>query len=328
MSFGIKHILGKNKFENFSNFKAVRFGVVVSVDSIVSTSENESQRERDRRYNADQFIIRARILGSDFDKNKPVDKIPNAYPLIPKHVSVPPKVGELVLLFFFSDDLKNSDRLYIGPLISSPLNLFKDELEDATSSFSIGHKEPTQDVSKIPEAKGIYPDNKDVSIQGRNNAHLAFGDNEAVLRAGKFVIDNNTQYNEKNPSYLHIKYDVPLETPEENKTQKRGSVANLISNKINLISVGNGKEDFKVTDRDSLISEEELINIVENAEPLVFGNPLMTYLDKLERAFINHVHAGNGLPPTAMAGDNSITDFIDYAKKKRELMLSKNIRIN
>jgi hypothetical protein len=337
MSFGLRHLFSKNEFENFKNFKSVRFGVVEVVDTVPVISDNEGQRERDARFNADPFMIRARVLGANYDKDKASNELPNCFPLIPKHLSVPPKVGELVLLFFFSDDLKNSDRLYIGPLVSTLENIFKEEMEDATAPFSIAHKQTVEDLSKRDELRGVYPDNKDVSLQGRNNADILFKDEEIRIRAGKFVTQTvgdtvRRKYNERNPAYFQIKYNAPLEAEKEDGTQKKGSVANIVADKINILGVqtpidisSTNNTTIKLTDKDKLIDDDSLVAILERAEPLLFGNRTLNYLEKLEKLVLTHVHAGNGLPPVTL--DNNAT-LNEVALFDKSTLVSKNVRIN
>jgi len=337
MAFGLRHFLGKNEFENYNNFKSVRFGIVTSVDSKPITSNDAGQKERDRRFNADPFIIRTRILGGDYDKNKSIDELPNCFPLIPKHVSIPPKIGELVLLFFFSEDQKNSDRLYIGPLVSSLANIFKEEVEDATASFSIGLKSAVEDLSKREELDGVYPSNKDVSFQGRDNADIIFGKSEVRLRAGKFITETiggetRIAYNKKNPAYIQIRGDAPLEPVDEDGKQKRGSVANIIADKINILGIQtpidinkDNNDEIKLTDSESLIDDNSLLAILSRAEPVMFGNRTLDYLEKLENLVLSHVHAGNGLSPVTL--DNNETYELVTSFNKNTL-LSKNVRIN
>lgn len=337
MAFGLRHLFTKNEFENFQNFKSIRFGVVEAVDRVANISDNEGQRERDRRFNADPFMIRARVLGANHDKNKTTDELPNCFPLMPKHINIPPKVGELVLLFFFSNDLSHSDRLYIGPLISSLENISKEEVEDATSSFSIGLKEPIGDLSKRTELEGVYPDNKDISLQGRNNTDIQFKDNEIRIRAGKFTSQKigdtvRREYNQKNPAYFQIKYDVPLEKENNEGEQKKGSVANIVADKINILGVqtpietsGSNSKTVRLTDSKTLIDDESLVAILERAEPLLFGNKTVKYLEKLEKLVLTHVHAGHGLPPVTL--DNNAT-LNEVAQFDKSTLVSKNVRIN
>lgn len=340
----LNNIIPDEAFSNLKNLKSIRLGVVTSIDPIPNNTDDKKQSARNKRYNADPFILRARVLGAEFDRDEPKENLPNAYPLIPKHFSAPPKPNELVLLLFFSDDLKNSTRLYIGPMISSQLNFFKDVSEDATASLDISHKEIIEDIAKIPETQGVYPTNKDISIHGRNNADICFDDNEVRIRAGKFVVTkgvpNPRVYNEKNPAYVQIKYDVPLERQVEGSVQKRGSVTNIVASKINLLGVETpvfsntapkeGTSDYvNLADREKLITDEGLISILENAEPVMFGNPMMMYLDKLEKALASHKHNGlGGATWTNKPGEDAIANFENFAKQKRELILSKNIKIN
>ena len=62
--------------------------------------------------------VKVHIKGIDPQKYK-LDEIPYSFPLIPKTFYVKPKMGETVLVFS-QDGSFNSDRFFIGPIISQP----------------------------------------------------------------------------------------------------------------------------------------------------------------------------------------------------------------
>ena len=274
--------------------------------------------------NIDANRIIVRIDGVDdhiLDSN-----LPYAFPMVQKFLHSVPNIGERVMVFV--PDISNPfiDRLFLGPLISQPQKLKNDNQPfSAESALSSGVKEPNEAPSTIPESKGVYPSNKHISIQGRDNSDIIFKPKEALIRAGQFDINYLSgeipKFNKVNPSYIQIKHDVSL----SEDSSERGGVINLVSNKINLLTHKNGNPRFNLNDQDSNILESELQKILKEAHPLVFGDNLIEYLKMLKDAFLNHVHSYPGLKPQDLSGENGIDTYRTY---NLESLLSKNIRIN
>jgi len=262
-----------------------------------------------------------------------------AHPMIPKALGVQPKVKEAVFVFIFSNKQKNVDRLYLGPIISQPQQLnFDPFYVTALAGFTFGNSEPKVSVDTIPEIKGVFPNPDDISIQGRYNTDLWFKPNEVLLRAGKFISSNpsktnpfNFSFNKKTPGYIQIKNDVVIKKATDSEKEERGTVTNIVSSKINLLTHKNGAPIFNLSNQDNLISDDELLSILSTAHPLVFGDLLLEYLKLLKDAFYNHVHNGNGNIPTDLSGSSDKLPLDTFKKKADELekaMLTKNIRIN
>ena len=74
-----------------------------------------------------------------------------------------------------------------------------------------------------------------------------------------------------------------------------------------------------------MITDEELIKILLDAHPLVFGDLLIQYLELMRDALVGHVHPYHGKKPQALAGDTIINDFLEFDLNQ---LVSKNIRIN
>lgn len=283
--------------------------------------------------------------------------LPWAQPLIPKFLATQPKVGEAVYIFVFNQDKQNIDRMYVGPIISQPQQLFNDPYYvTALGGFTFGSEEPNVSVATIPQLDGVFPDPADVSIQGRYNTDITQKYNEVVIRAGKFVSTSNDtnknnnpfkfKYNATTQAYIQIKNDVSLSTeniqsktsivstqPSSTifETEERGSITNIVANKINLLTHSGGSPKFDLTNQINLISDEEMANILKTAHPLVFGDELLKYLRLLKNALINHVHNGNGNPATDLITGGRQLDVAEFVKQSSDLenkMLSKNIRIN
>lgn len=281
--------------------------------------------------------IKVRIPGPTSiggDGDTPLEQLPWAYPMVPRFFSVTPKVDEAVFVMVFSQDKLHSDRLYLGPIISQFPNLDFDSINDrALTPFTFAQIPPKVNYEQINAINGVFPKTEDVSIQGRYNTDIIFRRNEILIRAGKFVTsqpNNNNpypfQFNDTSQGFIQIRNDIPIEPPKENGNQLRGSVANIMANKINLLGYIDGSPRFNINQIDQL-SNDEILNILENAHPLPFGDVLIQYLRLFKTAFINHVHNNNGLKPTG-TGDKSVANFVKQAEALENAMLSKNIRIN
>jgi hypothetical protein len=266
-------------------------------------------------------------------------ELPWAFPLIPKHLSSQPKVGEAVFIICFNKDKRHVDRLYLGPIISQPQQLNYDPLYvSAIRGFSFASEAPTVSVATIPQIKGVFPDPQDVSIQGRYNTDITQKNNEVVIRAGKFNVtkpDGNNPYpftfNAKTQAYIQIKNGAIIKPKSDTEEAEKGTVTNIVSNKINLITHKDGSPRFNVTNQDNLISDDELARILEEAHQMVFGDILLEYLKLLKDALLYHVHNGHGNMATDLTASGNKQAVADFKKKAEDLekaMLSKNIRIN
>jgi hypothetical protein len=245
-----------------------------------------------------------------------------------------PKVGEGVFVLTFSNQKAHSDRLYFGPIISQLDKLNFDSLNvTGLNSFTFGTTNPNVSISRIPALKGVFPKQDDISVQGRYNTDIILRKDEILIRAGKFVESkadiNNPypfQFNNTTQGFIQIKNNVNL----VRDGQDLGSVTNIIGNKINLITHKDGTPRFNVMNQESQISDEEILNILDNAHPLPFGDLLIEYLILLKNAFLNHVHNYHGIPPTDLTVGVTlpVKQFNNKAEDLENRMLSRNIRIN
>lgn len=271
--------------------------------------------------------IKVRVKGVDDGVSS--DNLPFSFPLIQKFVHIIPKVGETVLIFLPDMKNPNIDRMYVGPIISQPQKLFNDnDLFSSKSSLSSGIREAQPAPSTIPENRGVYPNIKDIAIQGRKNSDIILRENTVLLRAGQ---QQNTdrgeipKFNKINPSYIQIKHDVTLKSGTNTTKTETGGVINVVSNKINLLTHKNGSPRFLLNDQTDMISDKELQKIISEAHPLVFGDSLIDFLNTFIKAFTNHVHPYPGMKPQDLSSRSDIDKLLEYDLNS---FLSENIRIN
>lgn len=316
---------GNHIYDNANKVNNVDIGEVISVTDPNYLGRIKVRIKGPRNRGGDDGIL---------DNN-----LPWAFPLIPKHLSTQPKVGEAVFILTFNKDKKHVDRLYLGPIISQPQQLNYDPLYvSAIRGFSFASESPSVSVATIPQIKGVFPDPEDVSLQGRYNTDITQKNNEIVIRAGKFNVtkpDNNNPFpftfNAKTQGYIQIKNDAIINPKTDTAEAEKGTVTNIVSSKINLITHKDGSPRFNVTNQDNLISDEELARILEEAHQMVFGDILLEYLKLLKDALLYHVHNGHGNMATDLTASGNKQAVADFKKKAEDLekaMLSKNIRIN
>jgi hypothetical protein len=267
------------------------------------------------------------------------EKLPWSLPLLPKHINITPKVGEGVFIFSFDKQKEGVDRLYIGPIISQSNKLdFDSARTTALAGFTFGPITPDVNPKNVPDLKGVFPDKNDISLQGRYNTEITQKNNEVLIIAGKFVETKISptnpypiKFNTDTQGYIQIKNNVKLPKLTETEVSNRvGTVTNIVSNKINLITHG-GSKNYNTTNPNDLISNIELDNILKTAHQLPYGDILLEYLILLKEAFLAHVHSGNGRTPTDLTisgNKQSVNEFTKKASKLEQTMLSKNIRIS
>lgn len=355
------NLLYKGKGDNSPNkLVGINIGTVIKTGTISPNNVDSSQRKRDERFNADPYIIRCKIVGSNKDNTLVDSVLPNCFPLTFKHNAIIPKEGEMVLIFEFGKEgEKYPERFYVGPIISTLANLDYQQLyAGALSGLAISPTDLVEDINKDPDIKGVfseYDSDYDYSIDGRDNADLVFKSSEILLRAGKFVKQNNKiSFNSSNPAFIQIKHGFSIAKKGSKSTNLAGcsafggcgggstsggrgnvSVNNIVADKINLLTYGDdANPKFNLTHRNNknnktpYIDDDELNIILEKAHPLVFGDKLIEYLVKLENAFLNHTHNNFGITPPIQADANVVKIFATDGPKLREEMLSKNIKIN
>ena len=235
--------------------------------------------------------VRIPYMDSSFDGK---DKLVDAFPLLPKFMHVNPKKGEMVFVFLESLEDGKSNRFFLGPVISQPQKMDKDNYVSAQNLLrGTNPKDLLPEPSLNPDNNGTLPDRYDIAIEGRGNTDLILKPNELLLRCG-YKVDANApkseclKFNKVNPGYVQMKY---FRNPN-NGNKEYSTVTNIVADKINLLS-------------------------------LPYGDKLVDFLKDFVRIFLIHTH------PFAM--DKPILNQADMTKlidPHFDEMLSDSVRIN
>ena len=259
-------------------------GQVVSVEDLGS---NKQKTDGER--------IKVRLLPSD--KYKSIDNIPYAFPLLPKLIHVKPKINESVLVFVIDDNNQNSQRFYLGPIISQPQNLKMENHFDSGRLLNGAFLQPNEAPSINSETQGCFCEDDDVSLYGRGNTDIILGDKDLRIRCSsrQFSLnDRDFSFNRKNPSYIKLKeHDDLINKIGQNDSN---TSATIVADEINLIS-NNGSPHFNVVNNKEQIDDEEMKKIVKDAHLLPYGDVLVDFLQKFLQMFKSHTHKYSNSPP-------------------------------
>lgn len=267
--------------------------------------------------------IKVRFYPEDSEK-KTIKDLPYCYPLMPKHFHINPKVGEMVLVV--TNILGNTEgrRWFIGPIISQQYALNYDPFKYSARSILDNGKivSPLPRPELNPDNEGTYPDREDIAVQGRQNADLILKDNEVRLRCGfkrepNGLPKNTLLFNKEDLAYIQMKY----KRMKDNKGNRFSSSINLVADRINLLS-HDSRTPFTLNDRKALITDEELIKILEQAHPLIYGDDLVNFLKQLIEVIRTHTH------PFPMDPPCFTTPQLKVLNTNLDDMLSQSVRTN
>lgn len=262
-------------------------------------------------------------LGNVYDGDKSDEKLPYCSPLLPKLIHIIPKVGELVIIVLQKNGSGDSNRFYIGPLLSQPY-YYKHELADtAVTLLKNSKKKPEPHPNQNPENVGTLPELNDIAILGRDNNDIIFKDDEIRIRCGqKKNVDGSfnkrLNFNEVSPAFIQMRWS---QRQDPTTKEKYDSSINIYADKINLLS-RNGDKSFGTIDKQDMISDEMMDEILKNAHPAVYGDYLVNLLRKILTVLSTHTHSYAMLPPAQDGNMVSLTNT------NLNDLLSKAVKLN
>lgn len=259
------------------------------------------------------------------------EDLPYYIPLLPKMLHIKPKVGELVLVVSMAAGEYNNFNYYIGPLISQEDKLYYEDSNAALRLTETGYIGwGVNPHTKKGVQPTLYPAPEDISIEGRKDTGIQLKEEEVRIKAGvKVVGDRGPKNNTESPAFISLKYY------PKNDYNKEGykSTATIVADKINLIGTHTTdpatkeipvteNKDMNAKDKDNLISDSAMKELINKAHQIPYGDKLIEFLDILRVAFAKHVHP---FPTMAPCNDENMKAVATY---DLEGTLSDNVRIN
>ena len=241
---------------------------------------------------------RIQVAIDGIDKDVATADLPYCVPLLPLFLNILPTEGEIVFVFQYESKQiakyaeYQTQRFWVGPVISQITNLQFDPKTSARSVMADGHLKLINPVGK--NFVGSYPNKKDIALQGRNNTDLIFKDKgektgagEIWLRAGQIKdTPEKNEYNDKDLGYIQLKYGgEELKRTNDTKTITTyvyDNATTLIKVKINTAnSSGTGNLAGNLTSEEYLnvgntIVDIRVTTIATNMEIGSFSPPAFT----------------------------------------------------
>lgn len=209
--------------------KGDKMGVIVAHGQVEYVENIDNANLAD---SASALRIKVRLDSDGMGKS--TSDLPYAFPLLPKVFQSVPKVGEGVFVLVAEEGRTNSQRYYIGPIISQPQYqeycAYESGRGDAVSLLSGAkalHKGPLTDIARNSGiTKGAFPHPNDVALIGRGQEDIVLkyrgprdgakaSCSEIDLRAGIRLepssvdvkyLQGNVAFNSQNPAYVQVKY--------------------------------------------------------------------------------------------------------------------------
>ncbi len=267
--------------------------------------------------------IKVKLPYEDAD-SATIDELPYVFPLLPKLLHINPKVGEMVLVFIQNTDSPKSNRFFIGPIISQPYMLNYDPYNFSARSLFEGKQidKPLPNTDLNPENKGTLPDREDIAILGRQNNDIILKKDEVCIRCGQKQDPNGNSintllFNKVDPSYIQLRY----RKYKDRQNNSINSIISIVADRINLLS-HDSITNFNLTDREELISDDEMEKIINEAHPVVYGDLLIAFLKQLINLFSTHTH------PFPMDPPSFNQPAVEILSTDLNQILSKSIKIN
>ena len=307
----------------------IKFGTVEEVENMFSDGYSNGLR------------IRARL---DTDRSNDKKTIPWAFPLLPKSLQAVPKEGEGVLIIADSvGGFSNSQRYYIGPVISQPQYNTKCSADKGTSLLNHNSENPLPSIDWDDNTRGSFPATKDVALVGRGAEDVILkydedskvsevdiragirkegeyrSDNKADYYANKDKFVGNIMFNGIDPAYIQLKYKTSIATGAGHEAN---SLINIVADRINIMSNKDSNIDHDIHDNNTLVSNVD--NVMDKLHPVPMGDKLVEALNIIKGAILHHVHPWASME---QSGDDPgfINDLTDY---HFETILSEYVRIS
>lgn len=267
-------------------------------ENIVKEAQVESVYD-----DADGLRIKARLKN---ESHLSVDELPYAFPWMPKFFQVVPKVGETVLIFNSKLGNEKSNRFYVGPIISQPQFMGKDEYDygrgTSMSLLQGGFVSPLERISDYDCTENAFPNVGDVAMVGRKSEDMILKEGEVDIRCGIRKEDTEGNglvgcvvRNDYNPSYIQLKYQPNLMRSDK---QEGDSAVNIVADRVNIVSHQTKTPyDQSLTSKGELIKDDDMDKLMEQLHPLPYGDVLVDILEKMRRAICYHLHPYPGMYP-------------------------------
>lgn len=273
--------------------------------------------------------IQVRLRPEDDDIKNDAD-LPWCFPLLPKMIHSIPQEKETAIIII--PDSPKANRFFIGPVISQDYFMAKDMYDYQSRVFlGMGNiAKPLPNPSTDTENDGSCLDATDIALRGRKNTDVILKEDndskasEVRIRCGYKSYpggapQDTLKFNREDLGYILMRY----KKSKDHKNKDYSSSVNIVADRINLLS-HDSNDVFALGDSKSLITDETMKLILENAHPLVYGDNLVDVLKRIVEIFLNHRHSMHNNPPSLNDTDQIFLTETNFDK----ILLSTSVRTN
>lgn len=221
-----------------------------------------------------------------------------AFPLLPKYLQAPVAEGDRV--FVITEELSNneSQRFYIGPIVSQPQDFESPKWEKTTAALKGSEGKLSVSIDNFANTMGAFPNGNETALIGKKSEDIILKDEEIDIRCGiRGVATNEPElegkrviFNSVNPAYIQLKLN-----------SNKESFVNIVADHINIIS-HKGKDTSvngfpSITDSNELIKKDDLSTLTSKLHPVPYADILIEKLNALKNALQTHEHNWVNRPP-------------------------------
>jgi len=261
-------------------------------------------------------------------------------PLLPKFLTVVPKVNERVKIWVPDPRKPNINRFYIGPTIGQLQNFnFQDYLtanagtQSSPTKLNASYKDNPKSSLEKNENWSVYPNtfgsSPDIALNSRGNSDIILRSkptyDEVQLRVAKYdwkSPSNSYNINTKNPGYIIVAHYQPIKKSTLDNSlglDKDRTHINLVADNLNLIS-HKGSSDEKSQRTPAVLSGDinEQLNVEHNSlHPVLYGDVFWDFLQLLGNYVVSHIHIGDRLSPDPSLATLELTNWIEKNSGKK-----------
>ena len=269
------------------NNDPLRIGRIIATDDVTTEAEHGQETNPVQEVKKKRALAIANKEFTPWGKDDP--DVHNAF--LPPHLNIIPREGEAIKILYYDATNRTQNKQYIGPLISQPSKLGYENFHTGryhTSQVPDGTVSIGASVTQGKDSQGVFPNPKDIAIQGRHNTDIILGMAEREPKSKNLTdeqiyiapgVQNQPEIN-VNPQIMIRagKFIENTAVPEQPKS----------NNKLTFIQLNQFPETLEITEKEGAKDVkllDEKINVLfeydiqPGTDPTLFTDPLNPNMD-------------------------------------------------
>tara|TARA_R110001599_G_scaffold243486_1_gene443290 strand:- start:2284 stop:4080 length:1797 start_codon:yes stop_codon:yes gene_type:complete len=265
------------------------FGVCIDsndplrIGRIIATDDVTTEAEHGQETNPVQELKRKRkisISNKEFTAwGKDDPDVHQSF--LPPHINVIPKEGEAIKILYYDTANRTQNKQYIGPLISQPNKLGYENFHTGryhTTQVPDGTVSIGASVTQGKDSQGVFPNPKDIAIQGRYNTDIILGMSEREPKSKNLT--SNAIYAEtgvQNQPEININPQILIRAGKFIENQAVPAQPK-VNNKLTFLQLNQFPETLEITEKEGAKDVkllDEKINVIFEYDILSSTDPML-----------------------------------------------------